>query len=432
MARTRSFDDQVQVDGVVHKNIHVGGLPSHFTRLTGAWGNVTDVVGERDQDNPFDLNYWHRDILIANGEYYGYSGLVHQVTNYGITGTTVAIPNATGRAPIVDYAELAWRARQFTDPQRPMMSLPQFIGEAGDLPSLLKSIPELLMLRGRAVAKRFGRKTRPRPKNLAPDAKPSSVMAVANSITAPSRRVLADTGSQYIAGQFGWAPTVRDLAAMLALAQALKQYLAMLLDLLHGRTIKRRMKLPNLFDVVVTPNRYLETFAFIAKGEYVDHWRTDHWVTARWGATPLFTAGVLPDCDDPDDIIGLAYRLMTGMNKNGWYEAWWELLPWSWMMDWWFNIGRLWAALIPGALYLQLESLCYCRTCKFTRNFVVTQHPYWITFSGGGKLVHKHKYRKDIRPYLSMDYMRGPPLVFPDLKPGQWAILAGLLAQKLV
>lgn len=431
-ARFRSFDNREVHTGSVLANLayypYTGNLFT-YDSFHGMHGTCADTIGQRDTDNPLTVSAWEREWPTCSGDLVVGAWTYTKVRDYVLTAFNEAIPNAESKAPTMDWAELAWKARQVTDPQRPVMSLPQFIGESGDLPGLLMSVPELLMKRGRQVAKAYGRRTRPRPRGLLPNAAPPSVWGAARDA---ARQTTGDIGSQYVGSQFGWAPVMRDLEAMLALARAIAQRLDWLLRLLHGYSIKRRMSLSSLFEPVFVKNRMLNSMHFTVYGEHVDMYRVRHWVTARWGLSTLVGEAALPSLDDPDGLIAMAARLATGMNKNGLWEAWWELLPWSWLIDWWFNIGRLLAALLPGALWLNLESLCYCRSCSVQRFYTVTSHPSWLTFSGvPARTRHVVKWRKDIKPYLSMEYMRGPTLGFPDLNPGQWAILAGLLAQKL-
>lgn len=431
-ARIRSYDQRTVTTGSVLANLayypYTGNLFT-YDSSHGNWGTCADVVGNRDGDNPLVIHKYERRFPFCGGTHTVGNWTYTIVNNYVCTIFNEAIPNAEHYAPTMDWPELAWAARQYTDPQRPEFSLPQFIGEAGDLPGLLSSIPELLMKRGRQAAKAVGRRTRPRPRRLPPNAKPPSVWGAA---AAAAKQTAGDAGSQYVGGQFGWRPVMQDLSAMLALARAIAQRLEWLLRLLNGYSIKRRMSLSSPFQSVVVPNRFFNTMHFTVRGEHVDTYRIKHWVTARWGLSALVGTAPLPDVNDPDGLIAMAARLATGMTKNGLWEAWWELLPWSWLIDWWYNIGRLLAALLPGALWLNLESLCYCRTARVQRFYIITEHPDWITFSGEpARTSHEVKWRKDIKPFLSMEYMRGPTLGFPDLNPGQWAILAGLLAQKL-
>lgn len=429
-SRSRSFNETVPMTGTFRRPSLNPDYTYYRTVLFGPWGSCNDVVGERDQDNPFELDHSSREFPLYSGDYWYNGNLVREVRNYPMSGPSVAIPNPTSKAPVIeDWAELAWQARQFMDPQRGDMSLPQFIGEAGDLPSLLSSIPELLLKRGRQAARAAGRRCRPRPKSLAPNAHPSSVWAAAGRAL---RGAASDVGGQYVGNRFGWRPVMADLAAMLALAASIAKRLDWLLRLLYGRSIRRRMFLSRHFESVTIPNVLMETAAFSAQGQWTDLYRTRHWCTSRWSANALTGVSMIPDLDDPDGLILLAARLATGMNAKGIWDAWWELLPWSWLIDWWFNIGRLWSALLPGALHLKLDSLCYCRTCTIQRFGTVTTIPGWLEAVGPPiRLARTHKWRKDLMPYLSMDYMRGPALCFPALRPGQWAILAGLLATKV-
>jgi len=211
---------------------------------------------------------------------------------------------------------------------------------------------------------------------------------------------------------------------MLGLQQAIKANLELILRLLQGRAIKRRVRLPTQRKAVSTGPAITHSMgAMVYHSGLTTYWR-ESWVTARWAPT-FFTNWLLPV--DPDDIVGAAMRLASGMTSVGLFAAWWELLPWSWLVDWWANIGR-YLAVYGNSFALRLSSLCYMQTDRSTRYWMLSSAPSWITFTGPGDWVSTEV--KTRIPLLG--YMATPlpfPPVLPVLSNRQAGILGGIAEQ---
>jgi hypothetical protein len=416
MTRYRSYDRRVNVPSQVVKN----GAPASWDQFIGEYGSCEDVEDGWDKENPFLLDRRRRNMILYNGV----KASNYKVTNYALTALRIsAIPSADKYAVDPNWSDLAFQARANTNPQKPGINLPAFLGEGLSIPPMLMDLPLLLCGAGKRFLKRAGRPARKPPQGLYQGA--STAGKVAKGLAA-ARHAAAETGSQYVGAQFGWKPLVGDLMAMLDLQRSIARQLELLLRLLDGRSIRSRMILPTT-SKTDTGSGIVESYMWISNATWTDVYRIKEWVTSRWAPT-FVTRYLLPDLSDSEALIGLAMRLATGMTRMGLMQALWELLPWSWLFDWWFNFGRLLAGL-GNSLALQLESLSFQRTSRVTRYYAVTSLPSWITSSSGGpnEFSHLRLYRKDLRPYLVLSPIPAPTL--PLLTGRQCGILGGLLAQ---
>lgn len=408
--RTRTFDRRVQSSGTYTKY----GTTYKPLRLLGESGKCTDVKPGWGADNALLVEYWRRECATFTGSTANLSVDKLVMTLPG----TSAYPVADAHCPIENWTELAFDGAARSNPQRPSVNLPAFLGESMDIPAMLMDLPKLLHTQGLSLLQQAMRPAVKRPKKLGKLGKAGKVLAAA-------RKLGAEAGSQYVGAQFGWKPLIGDLTLMLDLQGSIAQHLGWLIGLKNGRSIKRRIRLKTT-SVTVTGNGLLESAAFLAAGNWTTVYRYERWITARWAPTPVLTDLLIPELSDAQGLVNLAMQLSTGMTRMGLMQAWWELLPWSWLYDWWFNFGQL-LAIVGNSLALRLVSLCYMRTSRASRYYAVSSKPDWLHPDGGQTYdISIRKYRKDIRPYLAL-----LPTVstLPVLSGRQAGILTGLLAQ---
>jgi hypothetical protein len=156
-------------------------------------------------------------------------------------------------------------------------------------------------------------------------------------------------GGEYLNSVFGWTPFIKDVqkiaGAVLSADSIVEQYLS---D--SGKFIRRRRALPDLHTNLSYKNNVVVTTVFSGLGS---------------GDTDLFTNGVdgrlaqvvnhdrkvwfsgsfgyyLADGIDPLSQMKLYAsfaRKLVGARISP--EVLWELQPWSWLVDWYFNIGQI-------------------------------------------------------------------------------------------
>jgi hypothetical protein len=409
--RSRAFDQRTSSTGSFKKT----PLQAVVFRTVslGNTGACTDVSPGWGSENALTVDKWYRSVSQLTG---AYSTSLYCTDLSPTHQSSSAIPDAEGGMVDPDWVDLAFDAAAASNPQKPAINLPAFLGESADIPSMLADIPRLIFGQGRRLLSAAGRGAH----TYSP-----KILLDPRAIQRAARRSASEAGSQYVGLQFGWKPLIGDLTRMLELQRALAQQLGFLLRLKQGRSVKRRVSLPT---VSRTATSYVtaESQFRLLHAHVTDVYRSISWITARWAPTVL-TDYLIPDLSDAKGLTALAARLATGMTRMGLMQAWWELLPWSWLIDWWFNLGRL-LAVVGNSLALQLVSLCYMRTSYVTRYYAYSDLPEWITLSGGpDALRHVRKMRKDLRPYLVLT--PPPPISLPLFSGRQMGILGGLLAQ---
>lgn len=148
---------------------------------------------------------------------------------------------------------------------------------------------------------------------------------------------LRGLGSEYLNFEFGWKPLVSDLKSA---AKAVIESEKILSDLAKhsGEDLRRRRLLPPERKTVLSGNNV--TYP-------------SHMPSGAWAAAPVFTiasttvrqqwfSGCYTYHFEPDRLnavseVATKARLLYGLTINP--EVLWNLAPWSWLVDWFANIG---------------------------------------------------------------------------------------------
>jgi len=175
-----------------------------------------------------------------------------------------------------------------TNPNTPDVDLPAFIGE-------LPEIPKLLQREGNALiaAARKGNFTK--------------LLAAGN-----------------LGVQFGWAPFFRDLVSLVQFQSAFDRRVTTLNKLKKDgyRSFKR-----TLYKGARQNTHHDNDLD-------VDIWQG--YLLNIWGYIVWYPDGDLPDT--AEEMNRLALRAIHGLNGLS-FSTSWELMPWSWLVDWCTNIG---------------------------------------------------------------------------------------------
>lgn len=266
-----------------------------------------------------------------------------------------------------------------TSPGRAYVSLPLAVGELKDLPGQLKNYMFLFS------------KSKPPPK-----------------ITGSS------PGSAYLEWKFGWAPLLQDLGALLTAQEAIDKRVDELHKLYEEGGVKRRLKLGEsgsaenvspLFDTTIH-NWVIRYNGF---GQTVG----EQWGTVRWVPT------LLPKRLTPPVTRKLAHDAVLGLSGNHISDVW-NLIPWSWLIDWAVNIDSFLKAT-NNAIPCQPVDVCIMRHLT-TKTRWVYQQVAGGTMSGGtGTTTLETKERfANVGPGLTAS--------IPFLNGGQLSILGSLLS----
>jgi hypothetical protein len=239
---------------------------------------ITDVVGSYPGDNPMTL--YHRAIWCD-----GMKGSNARFKwNNAIPTWYNRIPAALGGLGArVDGTANTVLAR--SNPSRPVVDLPVFVAELGDL-------PKLVQVAGRTLIEKIAHGN--------------------------------------LALQFGWKPLISDVNKMLAFTDHVAKRQAELQRLYDKGGLKRRIKLGS--DTVRSSFSNLTTESvagsLVSKGT-ISH-TVERWGTVKWRPTTL------PLFNTPGSY-SQSVRAVLGLDLT--MSTIWEMIPFSWMADWFSDCG---------------------------------------------------------------------------------------------
>jgi hypothetical protein len=141
--------------------------------------------------------------------------------------------------------------------------------------------------------------------------------------------------NQNLAVQFGWIPFVKDIAQLLDLQSAVLKRSKELQRLYSGKGLRRRVLRGEdtqsadylLWYSCGYSNMWL-SFA------YTGMVKRKQWATIRW--KPLTP----PPMSHGDDAMNkLAKKLVLGLTPEGLAKGAWDVIPWTWLLGWFTNVG---------------------------------------------------------------------------------------------
>lgn len=198
------------------------------------------------------------------------------------------------------------KAMARTNPSRAVVSVPTFIGELKDFPSLIRQGGNLaLKLKKRSKRLRRGKR-------------------------------LKEAADTYLAYKFAIAPMISDLQKLMNFQQSAQQRMDELDRLYSKGGLKRRVFISSDSGSTSQQNVAVEsTLSAVVRCNIDTSTHMDRWCTLRW--TPILGPGYSNDKEKEQ----LAQRLVLGLNAHSLVTTAWELLPWSWMIDWFSNCQDL-------------------------------------------------------------------------------------------
>lgn len=258
----------------------------------------SDVVGNRNGANPLDLEHSTNLKWTVSGLAAGWWDCKEFAVSTSIPGTSapgVAIPSDD---------EIMTHALAVTNPNTPRVDIPQFVIELKDIPRAVKLWGDTILNSGRRFLSKSG-DLRDLPRKVA---------------------------EHYLDYRFNIVPTLRDLGGLLDFQNSVERKQRQLTNLgkvghsSGAATGYEDMSYSSEFDDYATP-LYQESRHVISR------YRTyrKKWASTIWKPTVDLTS--YTDDDYREKAIELAY----GLNFS--FSQVWELMPWSWLIDWFSNVG---------------------------------------------------------------------------------------------
>lgn len=364
-----------------------------------------------------------------------------------------AIPSVRakfGDLSTIDQSNLAWESLGATNPNVAHVSLPAYWAELKDLPSLWRTwgskavarsgelFDDLLrssdrndqqflkLLSGlnpakasalqRATVNRFVRKM----VSLAGRTSASHADDVSGNATAFAPKA-------FIWYRWGWNPLVNDIRAMFNFTEAVQRRLVWLSNLQSGkRVLKRRATLRNSSDYDSPTTVQIKSNGAFIQARRTCIYTEKVWCTVQWKLTTDTNIAGVGLFMDPLWIK--AHQLTYGITSHDALGALWQIMPWSWFVDWFLKISTIIDATnntIPvtwGDICLMRHTYAEAVCSPLSSSSDLS----WCKPSGEHRESEDRKQRLVVSPIL--------PFVLPTMPvftASQWSILGSLAVLKL-
>lgn len=142
------------------------------------------------------------------------------------------------------------------------------------------------------------------------------------------------TAGQYLSWQFGWSPLFSDLRKMLDFESSVTKRAKEIERLYSNKGLKRRVRLGNWGAAETHNGQAVESgLGTVLSARMSIFTQSERWGTVRWLPTDRPTSIL-----DLPDYRKLARKAVFGLSFQA--EDAWNLIPWSWLVDWFSNAGE--------------------------------------------------------------------------------------------
>jgi hypothetical protein len=261
--------------------------PGGTVNLPTSSSRCIDISGNYPNANPLEITHrkWGKvGTFSRQSPTATYNFVNYPFTNQGIGGghgASPLLPNVT--ATITE-------AQARTNPSRPEVSIPQALAE-------LREIPAMLHLSGLKHAR--GR-----------------------------------SNSSAVEYNFGWAPIIEDLLKLANFTKQVDERLKELEALHSSRGLRRDWTSHNETYTGSNAATFQTAFSVFIGGNVQWLTRVKRWGSVQWVPDVPFRG-------TDGDLNALARRIVHGwdLSLGGITATMWNLLPWSWFSDYFFNLG---------------------------------------------------------------------------------------------
>lgn len=306
---------------------------------------------------PHNLSIWksYRNINPLNGfqqvnatSWRQYSGWYEDSDIGWVPGHSSALDPASD-------GSLAAKAMARTNPGRAHVSLPTFVGELKDLPRLVRSVGHLALLASGKAGRR-------------------------------SRAIVQEAGHANLTWQFGIAPIISDIKKIVSFQKQVERRCSELDRLYSKGGLRRRIQLQNDSNSVTSSDLAFESsLGSVLSLRPVTSSRTRVWATVRWRPTTL------PKFRNDKQKRDLANRLVFGLNAHTLGVTAWELIPWSWLGDWFFDVQSFLEAH-NNAVPASSQNVCVMKHRRTETVYTRVDSQTWVS-GGDGSSSYETKTR---------------------------------------
>ncbi len=146
-----------------------------------------------------------------------------------------------------------------------------------------------------------------------------------------------EVANQYLGAKFGWLPLIDDTKKLLNVGQYIDARVNELRRLYSEQGLKRRLQLGSNSAVSTEFGfSWDDDFTGLVSTNIHRGTTVKTWGTVRWKPNNLPCPGWTPS---DAEILRKATQIVSGFTTEGVVKGAWDLLPWTWMVDWFSNVG---------------------------------------------------------------------------------------------
>jgi hypothetical protein len=346
-----------------------------------------------------------------------------------------APPSPTSKYPplnTVQESSLAWESLAATNPNVAHVSLPTFWAELKDLPSLWRTWGDKQVTRADKLWSALKRSNDIADKAFVRNTYDRRAM---NSKTpfgvARFKELLALSPKAMIWYRWGWVPLISDIRKMFQFTRAVSQRLQWFQRLMSGdRVLKRKATIRNTTDYDTPTTVQLKSVGANIQGRRTVIYTEKVWCSVQW---KLVSGGSIPglraDQIELDPLWVAAQQSMIGWSSQDALSALWEILPWSWFVDWFLHVQTVMDAT-KNTIPVTWGDICLMRhtTAKALVSPLSSSSDLsWCKPSGTHQQSGDRKQRLLVSPVLPF-----APSMLPVFTTGQWSILGSLAVLRAV
>lgn len=344
-----------------------------------------------------------------------------------------------GELSTVQQSSLAWESLAATNPNVAHVSLPSYLAELKDLPSLWRAWGSNALDKAARLWKELEESPAKADKRFVQiasrlsDLKSLRRQYVGRYIrigqTAAEMRaseelndLLTFAPKANIWYRWGWAPLVSDIRKMFSFTEAVSQRIKWLSALQSGkRVLKRRASLRNSTDWDPPTTAFAKTVGAFITGRRTVVYTEKVWCTVQWKlsqGTKVSGVGL-----EGDPLWALANQLTFGISYQDALSALWQIMPWSWLVDWFLHVSTIIDAT-NNTIPLTWGDICLMRETTARAEIKLDDNApdlSWCKPTGRYKQSEVRKRRLLVSPILPF-----APSMMPVFTSGQLSILGSL------
>jgi len=174
-----------------------------------------------------------------------------------------------------------------------------------------------------------------------------------------------EASKMFLGIKFGWGPLLSDLADFTGISPQVEKRVRQL----AGRpTLYRRCSKRTSSDTSTAAVSYNTTGVITGPGTRVRVRNATSWYTSRWSST------FQPSNAHLNDLSDRVRQAMLGLEVSS--STFYEMMPWSWLVDWFVDVGSLLDVHRNIAGYTP-TSLCYMETSSVEETIWPDQNNNW-------------------------------------------------------